>query len=189
MYIDDKTFGQCPNSDKLEDIYWQIKLTHPEFQGFIVQTTANMVLKADLHQWRKANIKFVEMGLETANNDLLARYKKPHRIEHVKKAMHLLESHFMQVILNVILGLPGESKQTYQNTIDFILWENPIALNIYTLALYADSELGKEIESKSEDDTNELSEDRTFWTESEKQAYNMYSRQLYELGIALLKGL
>jgi hypothetical protein len=60
------------------------------------------------------------------------------------------------------------------------------SLNIYTLAVYDNAELADEIKT-SKSDTDELSDDRTFWTDDEREAYRKWSKEFYKLGIKILE--
>ena len=92
------------------------------------------------------------------------------------------------MIANLILGLPGETSQTYAKTYDFLSswWSDKFySLNIYTFAAYADAEATKELDVNA-GDTDELSDNRTFWTDDERVAFKYWSESFYRLGINIV---
>lgn len=187
VYLNDKTFGQADNCHWLDIMYIRIKKYNPDFEGFIVQTTAAMVCKQPIDYWEKLHIRIVEIGVETFNDDLLKRYRKPASEHIIDQAIQKLAQAGVKCIANIILGLPGETENTYSNTVEFLRdcynIEYLYSLNIYTLAAYADSDLGI---STNITDTDELFDDRSFWTPEEREAYRIWSERFYELGIAIV---
>ena len=192
-YINDKTFGQAGNHWYLKVIYHRIKRYNPAFEGFIVQTTAIMAASKDIYFWEKHHIKVVEIGVETYNDELLSRYRKPSREFRIEQAVNKLYVADVKIILNLILGLPGETDITYAKTYSRIkTWQErfrqPYSLNIYTLAIYGDSEIGKEIIGDTSDtDKDELATDRTFWTPQERRDFELWSIAFYRLGVNIIK--
>jgi len=69
IYINDKTFGQAKNHQLIESLYWLVKSTNKNFQGFIIQTTARDALKIEPEVLKY--IKYAEIGVESFNNDIL----------------------------------------------------------------------------------------------------------------------
>jgi len=189
VYLNDKTFGQADNHRDLEMYYKVIKYNNPEFEGFIVQTTAAKVGELPKTVWQDCHIKIVEIGVETYNDSLLQQYRKPAREVDIDGAVTTLAGLGVKVIANIILGLPGETSQTYAKTYDFLSdWmhcNNFYSLNIYTFAAYADAEATKELNVNA-GDTDELNDNRTFWTDEERRAFNVWSESFYKLGIDII---
>ena len=183
VYLNDKTYGQAENYKQLGKLYHIITGYNPEFEGFIVQTTVLQVLKLKPKFYKALHIKVVELGIETYNNDLLIKYNKPQNETKILEAMELLKG--VKVICNIILGLIGETEKTYKRTLSFLDTQQFYALNIYTLALYADSRLGETIEVTA-NDANELATDRTFWNASERTAFNKYADLFYLKGLQIV---
>ncbi len=92
------------------------------------------------------------------------------------------------MIGNIIIGLPGENEKTYRKTLDFIIsgFDAFYSLNIYNLALYDDSELGKEIKH-TEDDLDELNKElpiqAPFFTQF---VTDEFYKEIFKAGIAII---
>ena len=81
VYLDDKTFGQAENYTLLPELYERIKEYNPDFKGFIIQTTAlDFANKKRFspEYLKNSHIQFVELGVETYNDDILTKLNKKH---------------------------------------------------------------------------------------------------------------
>ncbi|KKL28867.1 hypothetical protein LCGC14_2370830, partial [marine sediment metagenome] len=87
VYIDDKTFGQVKNYKTLPEIYRKIKVRNPEFNGFIIQTTASQMLKLDDTFLKESGIKYIELGIETYNDSILKALHKPATEKSIDRAV------------------------------------------------------------------------------------------------------
>ena len=179
VYVDDKTWGQASNYKYLAEVYNFIKCYNPDFEGFIVQTTAGTVVKMGDDVFERCHVKVVEIGVETFNDDLLQRYRKPTSCMTTTRAVQKLSRLGVKCIANVILGLPGETFDTYAATYRFLRQADLYALNTYTLAAYDDSDLNIEVK---DGDKDELNDSRSFWTDGERDAFDLWSPSFYILG-------
>ncbi len=95
----------------------------------------------------------------------------------------------IKCIGNIIIGLPDENEETYRHTLDFIRMgvDSFYSLNIYNLAIYADSELAGEIEH-IESDVDELETDKSYQPIAEQRIVNQFSDKLYKLGMKIITG-
>ena len=170
IYLNDKTFGQAGNYKLLKKVYEYIKAYNKDFQGFIIQTTCLQILKQGfIDDLKECHIFACELGIETFNNNLLHALKKPQSEKTIIKAVSLLKQADIKIIANLIIGLIGETKETYNKTLNFIK-ENEkdiYLLNIYNLAIYLNTELSKEVKTEKEEDLNENSTNKSFYTEED----------------------
>ena len=191
IYLNDKTLGQCINYKLLPLIYKRIKKYNPDFKGFIIQTTCNMFLKTDyIKHIKNSNIQVVELGIETYNNNILHKLKKPQNIKIIDNAINVLKALNIKIIPNIIIGLIGENKTSYNNTLSFIKKHKKdiFLLNIYNLALYINSDLAKNIDVKNENDYNENSINKSFYSEAQKIDNMYFYNQIFKQGLKILKG-
>jgi len=192
VYLDDKTFGQADNANELKYIYNDIKAFNPAFRGFIVQTTAyEIVYHWHTDFWGDNHVRAVEIGVETFNSLLLAKYRKPATVSTIQCAVELLHCAGLDVIVNLILGLPGETAETYMNTFEFLVrnYNKLYGVNVNTLALYEDcdlfdehGEIGKVPQTdKGQGDNG----GRSFWTTQEREDYRKFSECIYAAATAI----
>lgn len=199
VYLDDKTFGQAKNYTYLTEVYNQIKEGNPNFEGFIIQTTA--VDFADEKRFskdylEKSHIKYVELGIETYNDDLLAKLNKRHSSKkYVDAALENARKNNLKIIPNLIVGLGGknpdgsfwsETAETYENTLNLIRNNKDVIshVNANSLALYEGTELGDSIDVKEEADTNQTIIAKSF--HSDPKVHEKAMDDFSDLGIELL---
>ena len=177
IYIGDKTFGQVPNSRFLPRLYEAYLSWDSRFDGFIIQTTASQLLKLDDDFLLASGIRYVELGVESYNNEILRVMNKPATEKTIQAAVDKLKRLGIKVIANIMIGLPGENKYTYANTINW-LYNNIAAIshmNVYTYVDYSDtdskdenrggdSELDKSFAAAIYDFGNEALDEGITWT-------------------------
>lgn len=188
IYLNDKTFGQADNYKLLDGLYTYIKTTYnPDFRGFIIQTTCNQITKPEFIDFVKsAKIKYVELGIESCNDAILSDMKKPQNLKLIHKALKLCNDHKVNVIANIIIGLPGEIAETYRRTIETLQQYKLYSLNIYNLAIYDDAALSNEVKA-SGDDNNELIKDKSYHNDSDRIAIDGFYKAVYQLGFETIK--
>jgi len=169
VYINDKTFGQAKNHTKLPEIYRKIKTQNPNFKGFIIQTTATNFLK--LSPEVLACIAYVELGIESFNDDILKAMDKPHREKNIVDACwkifaENLKGNNIKLVPNILVSLPGENDFTYNRTLNFLEDHSEIIshVNIYLLAIYDNTKLSAELDH-NESDKNENSLNKS-WSDN-----------------------
>jgi hypothetical protein len=190
VYLNDKTFGQCRNYKLLSLIYKRIKAYNPNFKGFIIQTSCSMFLKQTfIDTITNSHIVACELGIETYNNKLLQGLNKPQNINVINEAMKQLIKLDIKIIPNIIIGLIGENKETYNNTLDFIkeYQDNIYLLNIYNLAVYLNSELAKEITIINDNDLNENSINKSFYNNEALKDNEYFYNELFKIGLNILR--
>ena len=186
VYVADSTFGQAENHTFLMNAYSVIKRNNPFFEGFIVQTTASQLSKPGfIESLPDLGVRIVEIGMESFNNRILRALNKPARERLIRYAVTALKAQGIECILNVIIGLPTEGMASYSRTLEYIEESKGdlFALNIYNLALYEESTLGKEIGINTPEDSNELSSDKSFG--NKKHAQYFYDH-IFDLGMDIL---
>lgn len=143
VYLNDKTFGQASNYTQLAEIFNDLKTNDPNFRGFVIQTTAGQFNKLTNEFLKNSGIKYVEIGVESYNNDILRKYKKPHTTQQIDESFNKIRENKLLAIPNIMVGIKEETPDTYQNTMRFVEGNRDIIshLNIYNLAVYPGTEL------------------------------------------------
>lgn len=173
VYLDDKTFGEAPNYETLPELYRKIKEANPDFSGFVIQTTAPQMLKFTPEFLKESGIKYVELGIETFNDNILKALHKPTTEKISQKATDYLRENGIALIPNVIVGIRvkdangkwiEESLSTYKKTLDYLKANKDIIshLNVYNLSLYEGTEINSDLNTQAAIDRNELVTRKTF---------------------------
>lgn len=183
VYLNDKTFGQAENFERLIDIKKKIEAVNPKFEGFIIQTTAPQFIKMSDSFLRESGIKFVELGAETINDDILRKINKPHNVALIEKATEKIRRLKMNFIPNIMVGLAGvhkgklwtETMKSYGNTLKFLKKHDDIIshVNVYVLATYEGTALHEQL------GTNEVDSDENVieksWLKNQKLHEKFYA--------------
>ena len=165
VYLNDKTFGQADNYEYLAEIYQKIKKDNPNFQGFIIQTTANAMNKTLTPEFiDRAGIKYIELGIESYNDNILKDVHKPASTASIDKAVDIIRQTQAKLIPNVIIGMEKETRESYENTLNFLKKNRDIIshVNAYSLAIYEGTEMANSIEAKVDADRNENTITKSF---------------------------
>ena len=68
---------------------------------------------------RKAGCYQVAFGIESGDEQILKGVNKPQSLEKMRKAVRMADRAGLETLGNFMLGLPGETEETMQKTIDF----------------------------------------------------------------------
>ncbi len=186
VYISDKTFGQASNYRDLEYLYDIIKEFNPKFRGFTIQTTCQQVCK-----WSAAGVSLktlhivnVEIGVESYNNYILKKHNKPQNTRTIDTALNILKNTGVNIIPNVIIGLPGENRFTYWATLDWLEEnkQNFLMLNVTNFVSYDGNDF-----PPVEQDFNENSTRRSYHTKKEASTIRMFTESLFDIAMEILK--
>jgi hypothetical protein len=190
VYLNDKTFGQNSNYKLLKLIYNHIKKFNPGFQGFIVQTTANLLTKKRfVKNLENLKVKYVEFGFETYNNKILKKFRKPQTEKIINKAMHNLKKSKLSIIPNLIIGLIGEDKTSYKKTLTFLKQNQKdiFSLNLYNLALYRESNISETIKNIKNSDLIENNTNKSFYSSKQLKENQSFNLSVYNFAFKLLE--
>ncbi len=191
VYLNDKTFGQCPNYVELKYIYNSIKAFNPKFRGFTVQTTCDQINEwyADAVSLIDLFIVNVEIGVESYNDNILKKYRKPQSTGTISNAVWILK-HIMDVniIPNIIIGLPGENLYTYANTLKWLddNKQDFLMLNVTNFVPYIGSEASDIVKTKPED-LNQTICQRSYHTEKEAIVVEVVTELLFDIGMEIIE--
>lgn len=175
VYLDDKTFGQAANWVWAGPLGTAIKKLNPEFEGFIVQTTAHEVIEHAedwvLNHW----VRIIEVGVETLDPDTLKLWRKPHGVRHINQAaaeIRRLKDEGLDVWLvpNIIFGIEDHD---YTATLEWLGENSDIIsyINPYILCQYVESKgqvAGKRGEAAG--DADETSWEKSWLTRDDIEA-------------------
>jgi uncharacterized radical SAM superfamily protein len=191
IYINDKTFGQCHNYRILSSLYKRIKAFNKKFKGFIIQTTSTTFLYKFTHDFLSlSHIKFVEIGLESFNDNILGKYHKPSNCDSIKRVFDYVRFHnkisinSVYIIPNIIIGFPEENITTYNNTLNILnKYQDVIShFNIYNLAIYNNTKIANKIKH-TKTDSNELNVNKSFHTSN---IHKLFYNTIFKLGLNFL---
>jgi radical SAM protein (TIGR01212 family) len=134
------TYGEV---GRLEELY-RGALDHPDVVGLALGTRPDCLPPEVLDLLEKIareTFLWVELGIQSANEDSLAMLQRRHSVDDSRNAIAALRERGIAVSAHVILGLPGESREEMLATARF-LGENRVhAAKIHNLHIVKNTPL------------------------------------------------
>jgi oxygen-independent coproporphyrinogen-3 oxidase len=124
------------------------KLDFSNVKEFTVEAgRADSITKEKLEVLKRYGVTRISVNPQTMKDDTLKLIGRQHTVEQVKTAFGLArEVGFDNINMDIILGLPSETEEDVQHTIDEIIKLNPDSLTVHSLAIKRASKLSQWIE-------------------------------------------
>jgi oxygen-independent coproporphyrinogen-3 oxidase len=104
------------------------------------------ITTANAEAWAKAGLNRVSLGVQSFVTRELARTGRKHTAEIVEKELAILQSIGINNFnIDLIAGLPGQSRESWATSLDWIARLEPPHVSVYMLEVDEDSRLGSEI--------------------------------------------
>lgn len=100
-----------------------------------------------LEEMSKKLYVWVELGLQTSNDETAKRINRGYMLETFDEAMSNLKKRNIDTVVHAIFGLPGETKEDMIKTIDYIAHSGAMGIKIHLLHLMKNTALVKEYDS------------------------------------------
>jgi radical SAM superfamily enzyme YgiQ (UPF0313 family) len=113
-------------AQKLNDVPWI----------FVNGIRANLASKELLSLLQQAGLKRVAFGVETGDEEILRSIDKKVDHDTIRQAFKNAKEIGLETIAFMIIGLPGETRETMQRTIDFAIELDPLIANFSMMTPY-----------------------------------------------------
>lgn len=187
IFIDDKSFGQASNWSAIGKIREQVKEYNPGFLGFIAQTPPSLAVKPGfMEKATELGLRYLEVGVETVNDEYLKLLNKPYRLKHLEELCNKAREYDLKIIPNFILGIPEDD---YKSTIDWVSKNRDIipVVNINFLAAHHGNERGKfPFQSASVEDRDQNSIQKSWLTQKDLINMNNAMNTIYQITTGVL---
>jgi anaerobic magnesium-protoporphyrin IX monomethyl ester cyclase len=118
LWIKDLTFG----AQKKRTLELLERMLREDFRFTWVCLSRPNVLALDLlHMMKRAGCHTIQLGVETASDELRSRYSKGVTREQVRRGIAMCKQVGIRVLAHYILGLPGDTEENINATIRFAL--------------------------------------------------------------------
>lgn len=97
-----------------------------------------------LERMKKAGVNWLAYGFESGNSDILQSSSKKATTQDAVKAVNMTHSAGIHIIGNFMFGLPGETIETMEETLEFAKELNLEYVNLYVAMAYPGSKLYSE---------------------------------------------
>ncbi|HTY74462.1 MAG TPA: radical SAM protein [Candidatus Nanoarchaeia archaeon] len=112
------------------------------------ETRVDMVTKELLVKMREAGCVGVWFGVESGSKKVLTDMGKGFSLETTRRAFKNAKEAGLMAVAGVILGFPGETKETAQETVQFVKELNPNDVGFYIATPYPGTPLYDEVKAK-----------------------------------------
>ena len=111
-----------------------------------LSTRPDYIDKSILKRLKKYNVKTIELGVQSANDYILANCQRGHTFEDVKKASKLIRLYDFTLGHQMMIGLPESTKLDEINTAKALIKLKPKIVRIYPVLVIKNTPLAKEYE-------------------------------------------
>jgi len=108
---------------------------------WICNTRIDAIDDEILDQMINSGCDYVDLGVESVDDDVLDKINKHQKIEDVERAIEKIKSKNLKVKVYLIYGLPFEPEDIVQKTIDFIEKNEPDHVSLFTLVPYPGTDI------------------------------------------------
>lgn len=102
------------------------------FEG---STRANLIDEELIKKMKKAGLTRLSFGLETVDDKMREIMNKKVPLHYYSKANELLDKYDIEALNSVMLGLPGETRETVRKTLDFLKHEKHVKQANFAIAI------------------------------------------------------
>lgn len=109
-----------------------------------ISTRPDYISRPILKRLKKYKVKTIELGVQSTNNYILARAKRGHTFEDVKKASKLIRFYGFTLGHQMMVGLPESTALDERNTAKDLIKLKPQIVRIYPVLVIKKTELEEE---------------------------------------------
>jgi len=113
------------------------------FQGIRVSTRPDALDEARLGMMKDYGVDTVELGAQSMEDRVLILSKRGHTVATTTEAIKVLRSHGFRVGMQLMPGLPGDSKETFRLTINRVLALRPDMVRLYPALVLRNTALAR----------------------------------------------
>ena len=106
-----------------------------------ISTRPDYINKQILKRLKKYKVKTIELGVQSTNNYVLARAKRGHTFDDVKKASKLIRFYGFKLVHQMMVGLPESTALDEVNTAKDLIKLKPKIVRIYPVLVIKKTEL------------------------------------------------
>jgi radical SAM superfamily enzyme YgiQ (UPF0313 family) len=106
------------------------------------QTRSDCVSRELLAKMKDANCQLISFGVESGNQEILNAMKKGTTVQQNEMAIKWAKETGLSVAISLIIGYPSETKESLEQTFDFIKKTEPDDVYMYLATPYPNTEFG-----------------------------------------------
>lgn len=115
-----------------------------QIDGIRISTRPDYIDRQTLKRLKKYKVKTIELGVQSTNDYILAKCKRNHTYQDVKKASRLIRFHGFRLGHQMMVGLPESTRLDELNTARDLAKLKPKMIRIYPVLVIRDTELERD---------------------------------------------
>ena len=139
LYLMDPVFNL--NQARTKEICRFIAEHNPRRIGVHAEIWAEFVDDEMARLMREANFQFLEVGLQTTDTTALATVERRLKLQRFVEGIGHLKRHGLNYELQLIYGLPGETRASFARSLNFAMSFDPYRLAVFPLMVLPGTEL------------------------------------------------
>ncbi len=154
---------------------------------FTIEVNPGTINRKKIEIYKKIGINRISIGLQSTNNNILKMLGRIHDYEEFLESYNLIrEVGFNNVSLDLMFGLPNQTIEMFESSIDKVIKLNPEHISAYSLKVEESTKLYKLIEKGILEEPNEELDRNMYELLIDKLGENKYN--LYEISNFSKKG-
>ncbi|MCX5826974.1 MAG: radical SAM protein [Deltaproteobacteria bacterium] len=113
-------------------------------EGIRISTRPDALHIIDMERLAAFGVKTIELGAQSFVNSVLEASQRGHNAEDVECAVELLKSNGFEVILHLMVGLPGDNRRGFGETIARTIARRPDGVRIHPTLVLTDTPLAED---------------------------------------------
>lgn len=143
-----------------------------------IECNPGTVTKEKLESYKKAGINRISFGLQSANDEELKNIGRIHSYEQFEESFRLARmAGFDNINIDIMSALPGQSLESYGQTLDKVLVLEPEHISAYSLIVEEGTPLNDRVNEALEEGINILPDEDT-----EREMYYLTDKKLRDAG-------
>ena len=110
-------------------------------QSLRISTRPDALGREEVEFLRGFPVRTVEIGVQSMSDEVLTRSRRGHTADDVRRAVAVLKENGFQVGLHLMAGLPGESRESFLESVDKVVELRPDTVRIHPTLVFRDTEL------------------------------------------------
>lgn len=112
-----------------------------EIQGIRCSTRADYISEEILDNLKRFGTTTVELGVQSTDDEVLTKSRRGHSFDDVVRASELIKSYGIKLGLQMMLGLPGDTREKMLKTARDLIELKPECVRIYPTLVVKDTAL------------------------------------------------
>jgi radical SAM superfamily enzyme YgiQ (UPF0313 family) len=139
IYIIDDCF--IVNKRRFHDLADAISKINSANIKFDLMCRYEFLDKEDIKRLKKMNVKSVQIGLQTTNPKLIKTFNSNFNEQKFDLCLKQLQKNKIYVIVDLIMGLPGDSFKDFKSSFDYLIKIKPDLIRIHRLFIHPNTYL------------------------------------------------